>query len=270
MEDVYFILGIFESVDIFVLILVRLAAFFMLMPIFASANIPTIIRMAFSVGFAFMVYIGGMYGEAYVTYNESVVAFFWLVATEFLVGFTMAYVIYIVFALFYIMGQFVDDSIGFNMVSILDPTSQIQVPVTGNLLYMLALSIFIFGGGLHFIMGALFQSFSMAPIGTINFFDTLSLPQYIVSLIISTFYFGLRIAMPIVGALLLVNIALGMLIKAMPQMNMFVVGIPLKLFLGLIMLFALLPVFAEIFYDVFDLVYYAIETVILFFSYYGG
>ena len=267
MEDLYFLSEIFDSVDIFVLILVRLTGFFMIMPIFSGANIPGYIRMAFATGFAFMVYTGGMYGNAIVTYDESVIAFTLLVLTEFAVGFTLAYVIYVVLSTLYFMGQFMDHGIGFNMVSVLDPTSQVQVPVTGNILYMLAVALLIVGGGLHFILVALFQSFSMAPIGTINFFVIDAVPQYIISLIISTFYIGLRLAMPIVGTIMVINIALGMLLKSMPQMNMFVVGIPVKLALGLGIFFILLPAFADMFDVLFQLGYSAMENIILYFAY---
>lgn len=266
MDEFYYLISIFEDVDLFLLILVRLIGFFVIMPIFSGTNIPNTIKMAFAIGFAFMVHTVGLSDEAIVFFNNSLISYLWLLLIEFLVGFTMAYVVYIVMSLLYLMGQFIDDSIGFNMVSVLDPSSQIQVPVMGNLLYLMAISILIISGGLHIILMSVFQSFQLAPIGTISFLNAIGLMQYVLSLIITTFYMGLQIAMPIVGSIIVINLALGMLLKTMPQMNMFVVGMPLKLILGLLIITFLLPIFAVTFNAIFNLAYNAVESVIMFFS----
>lgn len=261
MEDLGFLIDIFERVDVFLLILVRLIGFFVILPILSGANIPAMIRMSFSVGFAFMVYVSGLYVD-HSFWNDSILGFFWLVVGEFFIGFTMAYVVYIVFSLLYLVGQFMDDSIGFNMVSVMDPASQIQVPVIGNLLYLMAMVMLVIGGGLNRLLFALFGSFQVAPIG-INFFANEALPMYVIGLIVTTFYMGLQIAMPVVGALLAINISLGLLVKTVPQMNIFAVGIPLRMFLGLIILFVVIPVFGTVFTRVFEIAYNAVIDVIL-------
>ena len=265
LDDLYFLIGIFENIEVFLLIIVRLVGFFVILPIFSSGNIPQPIRMAFTVGFGFMVYTSGIYGNVNIIIDDSIVAFFWIAVTEFLIGFTMAYVVHIVLSLIYLVGQFMDDAVGFNMISVMDPSSQIQVPVLGNLLYMMAVTLLVLTGGLNYILMVFFRGFQLVPIGAVSFFEIPAIPQYVISLIVATFYLGLQIAMPVVGAILIINIALGMLLKTMPQMNMFVVGIPLRLILGLGIVFILIPVFGNVFGALFDTSFDALETIITFF-----
>ena len=249
MDDLYFLINVFDRIDVFLLILVRIVGFFVILPIFTGANIPTIVRMAFSIGFAFMVYTTGLYGEVDIFFNDDIMVFFFMLVIEFVVGFTMSYVVYMVFALLYIVGQFMDDAIGYNMVSIMDPSATMQAPVTGNLLYLMAMAMLISTGGLNRILSAFFFSFASAPVGTVSIFDQSQMFLYIIDLFISTFQMALQIAMPIVGSILVINVGLGLLVKASPQMNIFVVGMPLRILLGILLFFALMPIFSGV-YDI--------------------
>lgn len=262
MDDIYFLADIFNNVDIFLLILVRIFGFFIILPILAGANVPATIRAGFACLFAYMVYFSGIYGEVDLNYYNNLSGYFFLIIKEFLVGFTMAYVIYLVFSVMYIVGHFIDDTIGFSMVSVFDPVSQIQVPITGNLLYLFAMALLIVTGGLNAILAVLFQSFEMLPIGQAVFLENENLTLYVLSLTINAFYMGIQIAMPIVGALMIINISLGILVKASPQMNVFVVGMPFKLLVGLILFFMILPIFANVYDLLFDEAYKAIVNVI--------
>ena len=266
MDTVGFLIEIFESVEIFLLILVRLLGFFIIMPIFTGANIPAIIRMAFAVAFAYMIFIADLYQEAPIFFNDDIIAFFWIGVTEFLLGFLMAYVVYIIFSLLYLVGQLLDSAVGFDMVNVLDPSATIQVPVIGNLLYLMAIVILIITGGLHLILGAVFGSFYHVPLGTVVFFGDATLFWHMISLIVSAFYFGIQLAAPVVGATLIINMAIGMLVKTVPQMNMFVVGIPMRLFMALIILFFVLPVFVTIYYTLFRDAHQGVWDIITFFA----
>lgn len=266
MDELYFLVEVFDRVDLFLLILVRLIGFFTILPIITGANIPGIIRMALSVGFAFMVYTSGLYGEVHIMFNDSMIAFFFMVIIEFAIGFTMAYVVYMIFATLYIVGQFMDNAIGFNMVSVMDPAGTMQAPVTGNLLYLMSMVLLIQTGGLHRILGAFFSGFSFAPIGTVRIFDQYAMFMYIIELFMHLFVMGMQIAMPIVGAILLINTALGMLVKASPQMNIFVVGIPLRILLGILLFFALMPIFGGVYHVLLDVTMDTLTQIIIFLS----
>ncbi|MCL1936547.1 MAG: flagellar biosynthetic protein FliR [Defluviitaleaceae bacterium] len=266
MDNLYYILEIFENVDIFLLILIRVIGFFVIMPIFSTASIPTMIRVAFAIGFSLVIYTSGIAESSTILPIDNIVGFFSLAVTEFLIGFVMAYIVYVLFAMLYFVGQMLDIAVGFSMVSVMDPTSQIQVPVLGNLLFMLAMALLIVTGGLNFILAAFFRSFDFVPIGFASFFSIETLPTYVISVIVATFTMGLQIAMPIVGSILVIDLALGMLLKSMPQMNMFVIGLPLKIVLGLGILFILLPFFGAVYNNIFDIVFTSLETIIFIFG----
>ncbi|MCL1996875.1 MAG: flagellar biosynthetic protein FliR [Defluviitaleaceae bacterium] len=265
LDDLYFLIEIFENIELFLLIIVRLVGFFVILPIFSSGNIPTVIRMAATVGFAFMIYTSGIYSSADIAIDDSIVAFTWLVVTEFLIGFTLAYVVYVILTIAYLIGQFIDDSVGFNMISMVDPSGEIQVPVMGNLLYLMLLTLLVITGGLNRILMTFFHGFQLIPLGTVAFFEQPGIPQFVISLIVSTLYLAFQIAMPIVGGTLVINMGLGLLLKSMPQMNMFVVGIPVRMTLAILMVFVMIPVFASVFGTFFYLAFDALETIIVYF-----
>lgn len=262
MDDIFFLVEIFNNIEIFLLILVRIFGFFIILPILAGANIPATIRAGLACLFAYMVYFSGIYGEVDINYYNNLAGYFFLIIKEFLVGFTMAYVVYLIFSVVYIVGHFIDDTIGFAMISVFDPVSQIQVPITGNLLYLFTMALLIVSGGLNSILAVLFQSFEILPIGQAVLLENETLTTYILSLTINAFYMGIQISMPIVGVLMIINISLGILVKASPQMNVFVVGMPFILIVGLIFFFMIFPIFTSVYDLLFEEAYRAIVNVI--------
>jgi len=252
MEDVIFLLDIFEDIDTFLLILLRMVGFIAFMPLFSTQNIPATIRMLFAVAFSYMVFITGIYGEATYQFSDNLFGFAWVGVIEFLFGFFMAYVVNITFGLIFIIGHFMDEAIGFNMVNVMDPLSQMQVAVTGTLLYNLTIVTLIVTGGLNVILAAVFQSFESTPLGSPMIFGNEAITIHIMNTMINTFYMGIQIAMPIVGAGLIVNACLGILVKATPQMNIFVVGIPIRIMLGLIIFIFVIPAFGAVHDNIFN------------------
>lgn len=266
-DNLYFLTEIFNNADMFLLIMVRMLGFFVIMPIFSGSSVPGVARMAVAMAFSLITYTTGAYANYAIFFDESIVEFVLLAITEFLIGFTQAYIVYIIFSMLYFVGQLLDQDIGFSMVSVLDPVSQLQVPILGNVLFMLSMVVLITSGGLNFLLGALFQSFHIVPIGSVWFFEPYqAIPLYVIQIIIDSFRLGLQIAMPVMGSILVINLALGMLLKSMPQMNMFVVGMPLKLVLGLGILFVLIPIFANVATTLFNIAFDSIEMIIFMFA----
>jgi flagellar biosynthetic protein FliR len=200
-------------------------------------------RIMLALAFAFMIFTGGDAVPA--VYSGDVPSYVTLVITEFVVGATIAFAAYVVFTAIHFAGQLIDYQIGFSMVSVFDPASQVQVPITGNLLYFMASALFVQFGGLHNLFAALAQSYNGIPINGAFFWNNSRLFMFMVNLITDFFILGMRIAMPLVGAMVITDVALGILVKAVPQMNVFAVGMPLKLVVGLIILFLIMPVFAN-------------------------
>lgn len=235
----------YQNIDIFLLVLVRLLAFLLILPVFTGTNIPASIKVGFAFFLAVVIFSNGSFGR--ITYDENIFGYVILIIKEFLVGFITAFVVYVMFSVFYFIGQLVDFQIGFSMVSVFDPMSQIQVPITGNLFYLLIMLLFIQTGGLDSMIYTISKSYEVLPVGSAFILGNVSIMRYILDIMTNYFVLGIKFAMPIVGTILIVDIALGVLTKAVPQMNVFVVGMPIKLFIGLIVIYLIIPVFGSIY-----------------------
>lgn len=249
MDSLSFLLGLYGYVDVFLLILVRMLGFFIILPIFSGQNIPMAARVSLSVYMAFLLITSQFIS---ITYNNSVPAYVLLIIKEFLVGFILAFVVYMIFSIINFAGQLIDYQIGFSMVSVFDPVSQIQVPITGNLIYLIICALMIQTGGLNTIVNSIFQSYILLPAGQANLLGNSGLLENLVKMLISYITLGVKISTPIIGSIIILDIALGLLVKAVPQMNIFAVGMPIKLIVGLFILVAV----ASNFFAIFEMVFY--------------
>ena len=140
-----------------------------------------------------------------------------------------------------------DMQTGFAVANVMDPTSGQQMPLIGSFLYNLSIIYFVVVNGHHFIISALLESFRALPIDSMVWNNDLSV--FVGDLTNAVLQNGMNIAMPVTFAILMTNVGMGILARTMPQMNIFVVGIPLQLTVGLSILLLLLP-FYMMFLDV--------------------
>jgi flagellar biosynthetic protein FliR len=209
-----------------------------------------VVKVSFALFLTAVVFSAGSFGAVPVA--DHVIGYAVLILKEFLVGFITAFIVYMLFSVFYFIGQLVDFQVGFSMVSVFDPVSQIQVPITGNLFYLLVTFLFIQLDGLDAMIYTIAKSYEVLPVGQAFIIGNASVMRYIIDIMVDYFVLGVKFAMPIVGTVMLVDIALGILTKAVPQMNVFVVGIPIKLLIGLIVLYLIAPAFGAIYESVYD------------------
>jgi flagellar biosynthetic protein FliR len=230
------------NLNVFFLVLVRVTGLFVVAPIFGRRNIPTYYKVGFSFFIALImmntISVGAL--ENFTNVWE----FAPLVLKEFIVGVALGYVGYIVFSSIYIAGQIIDMKIGFGVVNVVDPQSNIQVPITANFYTTITMLIFLMSGGHHLIIRALHQSYNMVSIGEASF--TTILMEDILRLFGSVFSIGFKIAVPIVAAVFVADIGLGIIAKTVPQLNVFVVGMPLKIAMGFAIIFITIPAFMGI------------------------
>ncbi len=165
---------------------------------------------------------------------------------EILLGISMGLSVQVIFAGVQIAGELMGFSIGFSIVNVIDPMTGTEAPVTSNFLYIIAFLIFILVDGHHMFIRAIQESFTMAPIGV-------GLPragfyQAALNYAAGMFVIGLKLAAPVIGTLLLINVALGLISRSIPQMNIFIVSFPIMIFMGLffmILVIKLMPFFLQ-------------------------
>ncbi len=242
---------------ILLLVFVRMSSLFVITPVFGRREMPSYLKIGLAFFCSYI--IVPLLGDVQVEYTN-LLSFAVIAAKEFLVGIIIGYVSFLVFSALYIAGQIIDMEIGFGMVNVLDPTMNTQVPITGNFIYILTTVLFLSMDGHHILLSALFKSYSVLPINGFAF--TEAMVNNMTTIFTDVFLIGFKISIPILAAALLSEVALGILSKTVPQMNVFVVGIPLKIGIGLLTLYVMIPIFVQIMTVTFDRMYGYIYLII--------
>ena len=229
---------IIPSLSGFLLILVRVTAFFVTMPIFSYRTIPAVHRIGLSFFLAWIMYYtidipGIAFDEAYIL----------LVLKEALVGLMIGFVAYMMLAAVQIAGGLIDFQMGFAIANVIDPQTGVQNPLMGQYLYTIALLFLLSTNGHHLLLDGIFYSYQFIPIDQafISFGDE-GLLEFVVKSFNQAFIIAFQMAIPVVGSLFIVDIALGILARTVPQLNIFVVGIPIKIVVSFLVLLVVMGV----------------------------
>jgi len=233
------LIDIFSNVDVFLVVFVRVMGFMLVLPVMSGQNIPIFARIGLSLGMALLAFTSNAIELP--PYEFTVIGFGFLILQEFMIGLVIGFVVMMLFSLFHFVGQLVDFNIGFAMVSVADPFTRQQLPITGNFYFLIVSIFFVWSGALHAVIEAFFVSYEILHIGEAHVLGNAVLTFFVFETIIGYFVLALRIALPVTGAIMIVNIVLGILVKAVPQMNVFVVGLPIKVMLGMIVIYLTLP-----------------------------
>lgn len=240
---------ILNGFDMFLLVFVRMTGLFVVAPIFGRKNIPTYFKIGFS--FFIALILVNTTAVQVAQYDDNLLSYALLIAKEFIVGLSIGFVAYLVFTAIYIAGEVIDMQIGFGIVNVLDPVSNIQVPVTSNVYFIISMLLFLSINGHHMLIKTLYDSFGTLPIGSAVF--STGLVNGIIDLFGTVFATGIKIAGPILATILITDIALGTISKMVPQINIFVIGMPLKIGIGIIILIITMPMFIAVMETIFRL-----------------
>ena len=221
-------LGQFE---LFVLILIRLASFVFAAPFFNTANVPNRFKIGFSFALSIIVY--SINSDMTVQYNNMMD--FCIVVQEVIVGVLLGAVSSFAVQIIQFSGKMIDMDIGISMAQIYDPTTRMQVGIMGNFYYYMLMLLLIISGMHRFLIEAIVETYNFIPIGGVKF--GAGLYTTIIQFMSDYFVIGFRIALPVFATMLLLNCILAILARIAPQMNMFVVGMQLKIFVGIFVIF---------------------------------
>jgi len=214
----------------------RISAMFIAAPIFSARSVPVRIRvlLAFFIAWILMPVIPTppavdlISGEALVISISQVV-----------IGVAMGFILQMVFSAFVIAGQSIATAMGLGFASMVDPQNGVQVPVISQAFLIMATLVFLALNGHLIFIEVLAKSFHNMPIGPV-FPSTDALWQLVIWGS-DMFTGGMLIALPAVAALLLVNLAFGVTSRAAPQLNIFAVGFPIMIMVGIAFIILTLP-----------------------------
>ncbi len=232
---------LYNSIEVFLLIFIRMTGLFVIAPIFGRRNIPAYLKIGFSFMLA-LILVNTVKWQALEFSN--IFEYFVLVLKELLVGITLGYVSYTIFTAIYLAGQVIDMQIGFGVVNVIDPLSNMQVPITSNFYFIFCMLIFLLCNGHHILIRALFYSYNIVPIGQAVF--STNLMNDIIGIFTNVFLISFKISAPVLAAILISDVALGIISKTVPQFNVFMIGMPLKILLGLSVIVLTLPMFMSL------------------------
>ena len=218
--------------ELFVLILMRMASFIAVAPFFNTANTPNRLKIGFSFVMTMLVY--SLHPDMAVEYS-GVIEYAVIVLKEVAVGLLLGAMTSFCVQIIMFSGKMIDMDIGLAMAQIYDPTTRMQVGIIGTFYYYMLMLLLIITGMHRYLVAAIVETYNVIPIGGIN--PGATIYTTVVQFMADYFVIGFRIALPVFAAILLLNCILAILARIAPQMNMFVVGMQLKIFVGIFVLF---------------------------------
>jgi flagellar biosynthetic protein FliR len=216
---------------------------------------PARVKAGFAAAISFLFFIA-VPPAADIEYN-SLIGFTLLCASELLIGVVLAFATNVFFAINYIAGQLIDMQIGFGIVNVYDIQNNTQIPMVGNLTNLVMLIVFFSVNGHHRLIQIVHMTLTKLPVGNLVLRPEIGLVA--LEVFAMTFTLAIMVALPVIASGLIVEIAFGALIRTVPQINMFVVGIPVKLFIGFIIMVVMIPVFVSFSGRIFDEMFMGIE-----------
>jgi len=248
--------SILMSADYFFLILLRMGGLVFSSPIFGRVNIPIIAKLGLITSLTYLMFI--LFPQTVAIHYSTLLGFVLLCAGELLLGMALAYVTNVFFSLTaFTAGQLIDMQIGFGIVNVFDAQNNTQVPMMGNVLNIMFVLVFFTVEGHLRLIEIVYLTIERMPMGTLVFSATIGWTA--LEIFIRAFMLGVMIALPIIASGLTLEIAFGMMMRAVPQIHMFIVGIPMKMLVGLIIFVVTLPVFGRFSARVFDELFLGIE-----------
>ncbi len=230
----------------FLLIFARIAAFVSVLPFWGWRGIPIALRLFFALVLAVTLTFSW---EGQLTLPVHDQGLLFLLGKEILTGLVLGFLVYLFLSAFLMAGQLMDHQAGLMMAGAFDPLFSGQVTILGQFFYFLAVVFYLSINGHHLLFLSLRESFTVIPL-TGPFVSSPVIWRYLQTCS-AVFLLAFQIAAPVIIVLWLLDIALGLLSKAVPQIHVFIVGLPLKVALVLLVFLLLLPLLGGVMEDVF-------------------
>lgn len=217
-------------------------------PVLGAKNIPGVFKIG--LGFFITLILIPIVKVDTSLMSEDIVSLAMGIGGEFLIGFIIGLMAKLIFTAVDIAGEIMGIQMGFSIVNVIDPQTSAQVPIVGTFQSLLCSLIFLSINGHHYFLAALAESFNILP--PLRFGLSEDLLSGIVRFIGEMFVLAIKIGAPVMVALLLANVAMSILAKTMPQMNLMAIGFPITITGGLIIMSLSLPLFGYLMQKVFE------------------
>ncbi len=237
-----------QDLQAFMLVLARVAAILFAIPFLDSRSVPAVFKAGLAVAASIMVL-----GQARVELNsfpDSVLGVFLAVAAEVVFGLAIGFMVKLIFAGFQLAGQLAGFQMGFAIANVVDPASSLQIPILAQFINLFAMLIFLATNMHYWFFKALVDSFRIVAPMQLEFQQ--GLVQPILRAAAGMFIIALKVGAPVIVALILTHVALGLMARTVPQMQVFIVAMPLQIVVGIVFLGLSLPFWAAYMKDLFS------------------
>lgn len=213
------------------LVFIRLSTLLLLSPLLATARVPVNVRTLLLLALAVTLVTGLQVQPATVPQTSG--DFLLAAIHEFVVGALMAFGLFTAFAALQFGGRILDFQMGFGVANLIDPATNTQSPLLGTILNLMAVATFFLLDGHHMVIRGVAYSFEQVPPG--QGLSMLGIDAVVLQFG-RMFVYGLMLVAPAVVAVLMLDVGLAVSARTMPQVNIFIVGLPLKIFVGVTVL----------------------------------
>ncbi|KAA6452385.1 flagellar biosynthetic protein FliR [Bacillus atrophaeus] len=246
--------SIIDLFPAFLLVFIRISAFFVTIPLFGHRNVPAVHR----IGFAFFLAVICFSTLDQAPSIEIDEHYMLLAVKETVVGLSLGLIAFIMIAAVQIAGSFIDFQMGFAIANVIDPQTGAQSPLIGQFIYTMALLFMLSVNAHHLLLDGIYYSFQYIAIDqAFPAFGNEEFAYFIAKSFNAMFIIAFQMSAPVVASLFLVDLALGIVARTVPQLNVFVVGLPLKIAVSFIMLIVCMSVIFGVIQNIFSL---TIET----------
>lgn len=244
-----------EHFTYFLLIFARMSGCIFFNQIFGRGNLPIIFKISLSLMLTITVY--GLLPVQDNIVITTIVEYGLIILKEIFIGFLIGYIIGIFFSIVVIGGEITDLQIGMSMSQIYDPNSNVSVGVTGRFLNIFLILLFFSAGGHLSLIKIFITSCKLVAIGAFTIPKSLFLNM--VELLSQILIYAIKLALPILAVEIITEAGVGILMKAIPNIQVFSVNIQLKLFIGLFLIMILVPTFSSFLENILTIMFESIE-----------
>lgn len=229
------------QLQMFFLIFLRVGSILMTMPIFKGKSIPVLFKAGLALATS-MALFPILKLENFPAFTD-LTPFAIGIIREILLGISIGLAVNFIFTGLQLAGQLVGYQMGMAVARVMDPSTNLQVPLLGQFNELFALLIFISINAHHWFIRALAESYQLVP--PFGFRISGSLIEQLVGMAGNMFVIAVKLGAPVIAVLLLTSIAFGLIARTVPQMNVFFVAMPLKIAVGLLFMGFCLPYFSS-------------------------
>lgn len=239
------------------LVMTRLAGMFMTFPVFSATFINNRFKITLIVMFTLLIS-----PAFYTSYPEitSLAALAIFAIKELMVGFTIGFGTRVIFESFNIAGSFIGRQIGLSMSQVIDPNTNQRTPIISQILSLMVLTYFVVSNGHYLLIETFYNNFKIIPLGLATF--PAALGRNIVRTGSDAYILALKFAGPTVVFMLLMESAVAITVRVMPQMNAFFITLPLRIGCGIFALISSMNIFQLMYSNFYEYIYQYISSTV--------